>query len=188
MDSRLARGPPQVVGAPLARPKSSAGKLYRTAAPAKSPHQLTVSHMHLMRGSPDTLSWHACLSRQGWSDRSHFAPLLTILTRKQHYSPRSGNCASHQGKANNSHGLSRVQPRAQQGVPPRPTLGLGLSLGLGRRTPPRPTLASASEESSPRPTSASDQLCYRGYIITLPLASCLRLWRNKTGVPSRLLR
>jgi hypothetical protein len=38
-----------------------------------------------------------------------------------------------------SHGLSRVQPRAQQGASPRPTPGLGLSLGLGRRSPPRLT-------------------------------------------------
>jgi hypothetical protein len=43
-----------------------------------------------------------------------------------------------------SHDFPRVQPRAQQGAPPRLTLGLGLglglSLGLGRRTPPHPTL------------------------------------------------
>jgi hypothetical protein len=31
------------------------------------------------------------------------------------------------------------QPRAQQEAPPRPTLGLGLDLGLRRRSPPRPT-------------------------------------------------
>jgi hypothetical protein len=135
-----------------------------------------------------------------------------------------------------SHDLPRVQPRAQQGAPPHPTSGLslglgrrspprpipglGLSLGLGRRSPPRPTpglglgrrspprptsglglslglrrshnLARPQprprEKSPPRPTSALDQLCHRGYIITLPLASCLRLRRNKTGVSSRLLR
>jgi hypothetical protein len=123
-----------------------------------------------------------------------------------------------------SHGLSRVQPRAQQGTPPhptpglglspslgrrsppRPTPGLGLSLGLGRRSPPRPTLGLGlslslrrsrrlarpqprpQEKSPPRPTSASDRLRYRGHIITLPLASRLRLRRNKTGVTSRLLR
>jgi hypothetical protein len=125
-----------------------------------------------------------------------------------------------------SHDLPRVQPRAQQGAPPRPTPGLGLSLSLGRnrelrlarpqasasasasgatgssasldprpRPQPRPRRnhrlarprASSSEESPPRPTSASDRLHHRGYIITLPLASCLRLRRNKTGVPSRLL-
>jgi hypothetical protein len=99
-----------------------------------------------------------------------------------------------------SHDLSRVQPRAQQGAPPRPTSGLGLgrrspphptpglglSLGLGRshnlaRPQPRP-----QEKSPPRPNWASDQLRYRGYIITLPLASCLRLRRNKTGVPSKV--
>jgi hypothetical protein len=141
-----------------------------------------------------------------------------------------------------SHDLPRVQPRAQQGAlprptsglglslglgrrslphptpglglslglgrryPPRPTLGLGLSLSLGRRSPPRPTpglglslglrrshnLARPQprpqEKSPPRPTSALDRLLHRGYIITLPLASCLRLRRNKTDVPSRLLR
>jgi hypothetical protein len=115
-----------------------------------------------------------------------------------------------------SHDLPRVQPRAQQGAPPRPTSGLGLGrrspprptpgLGLGRRSPPRQTsglglslglrrsrnLARPQprprEKSPPRPTSASDRLCHRGYIITLSLASCLRLQRNKTGVPSRLLR
>ena len=122
-----------------------------------------------------------------------------------------------------SHDLPRVQPRAQQGAPPRPTSGLGLSLGSGRRSPPHPTpglglslgpgkrspplsttgpglslglgrshnLARPQprpqEKSPPRPTSASDRPRHRGYIITLPLASCLRLQRNKTGVPSRLL-
>jgi hypothetical protein len=90
-----------------------------------------------------------------------------------------------------SHDLPRVWPRAQQGAPPRPTSDLGLSLGLGRRSPPRPSpglglglgkshnLARAQprprEKSPPRPTWASDRLRYRGYIITLLLASCLRL-------------
>jgi hypothetical protein len=101
-----------------------------------------------------------------------------------------------------SRDLSRVQPRAQQGAPPRPTPGLGL--GLGRRSPPRPTpglglspglgrshnLARPQprpqEKSPPRPTWASDRLRYRGYIITLLLASCLRLRRNKTDVPSKV--
>jgi hypothetical protein len=97
-----------------------------------------------------------------------------------------------------SRDLSRVQPRAQQGAPPRPTSGL--SLGLGRRSPPHPTpglglgrshhLARPQprpqEKSPPRPTWASDRLRYRGYIITLPLASCLMLRRNKTGVPSKV--
>jgi hypothetical protein len=87
-----------------------------------------------------------------------------------------------------SHDLPRVQPRAQQGAPPRPTSGLGLSLGLGRshilaRPQPRP-----QEKSLPRLTSALDRLRHWGYIITLPLASCIRLRGNKTGVPSRLLR
>jgi hypothetical protein len=90
--------------------------------------------------------------------------------------------------------------------PPRPASGLGLSLGLGRRSPPRPTSGLSlslglgrshnlarpqprpQEKSLPCPTSASDRPRHRGYIITLPLASCLRLRRNKTGVPSRLLQ
>jgi hypothetical protein len=103
-----------------------------------------------------------------------------------------------------SHDLPRVPPRAQQGAPPRLTPGLGLSLGLGRRSPSRSTpglglslglgrshiLARPQprprEKSPPRSTSASDRLRYRGYIITLLLASCLRLRRNKTGVPSKV--
>jgi hypothetical protein len=97
-----------------------------------------------------------------------------------------------------SHDLPRVWPRAQQGAPHRPTSGLGLSLGLGRRSLPRPTpglglslglershnLARAQPRS--RPTWASDRLRYRGHIITILLASCLRLRRNKAGVPSKV--
>jgi hypothetical protein len=165
------------------------------------------------------------LSRQGRNDHSHFAPLLIVLTGKQHYSPHFDYCANHQGKTNNSElrplpslasGVAgnsaspdpgaRPQPRPRRRSPPRPTSGLGLSLGLGRRSPPRPTSSLGlslglgrshnlarpqprpQEKSPPRPTSASDRLRHRGYIITLPLASCLRLRRNKTSVPSRLLR
>jgi hypothetical protein len=99
-----------------------------------------------------------------------------------------------------SHDLPRVWPRAQQGAPPRLTSGLGLSLGLGRRSPPRPTLGLSlgrshnlaraqprpQEKSPPRLTWASDRLRHRGYIITLLLGSCLRLRRNKTSVPSKV--
>jgi hypothetical protein len=105
-------------------------------------------------------------------------------------------------KIKRSHDLPRVWPRAQQGASPHPTSGL--SLGLGRRSPPCPTpglglslglgrnhnLARAQpqpqEKSPPRLTWASDRLRYRGYIITLLLTSCLRLRRNKTGVPSKV--
>jgi hypothetical protein len=108
----------------------------------------------------------------------------------------------------------RAPPRPTSGLdlslglgrrsPPRPTLGLGLSLGLERRSLPRPTpglglslglgrshiLArprpGPQEKSPPCPTLGSDRLCYRGYIITLLLASCLRLRRNETGVPSKV--
>jgi hypothetical protein len=48
--------------------------------------------------------------------------------------------AIREGPTTASHDLHQVRPRAQQGAPPRPTLGLSLNLGLGRRSPPRPTL------------------------------------------------
>jgi hypothetical protein len=152
-----------------------------------------------MRESPDALSLHTCLSRQGRSDRSHFALPLTNLAGKQRRPLRSDCCATHQGEADNS----QVQPHAQQEAPPRPTLGLGLrrrspprptpglglTLGLGRWSPPRPTpglglnldlgrnraLARPQprpqEESPPCPTLGSDRPRRGGYIITLPLAS-----------------
>jgi hypothetical protein len=106
-----------------------------------------------MRGLPDALSWHTCLSRQGRSDRSHFALPLTDLTGKQCRSPRSDCCATRQSEAGNS----QVQPQAQQEAPPRPTSGLGLNLGLGRRTPPRPTPGlglnlGLGRRTPPRPT------------------------------------
>jgi hypothetical protein len=55
-----------------------------------------------MQGSLDTLSWRAFLSQQGRSDRSHFAPPLTDLTRKHHRLPCSGCCATRQGEADSS--------------------------------------------------------------------------------------
>jgi hypothetical protein len=90
-----------------------------------------------------------CLSRQGRSDRSHFALPLTNLTGKQRRSPRSDCCATRQSEAGNS----QVQPQAQQEAPPRPTPGLGLNLGLGRRTPPCPTpWLGLGRRTPPRPT------------------------------------
>jgi hypothetical protein len=133
----------------LAHLRPNSGRLRREATLAKSPLQPTVSQAHSMRGSPDTLSRHTCLSRQGRSDRSHFALSLTDLTGKQRRSLRSDCCATHQGEADNS----QVQPQAQQETPPRPTLGLG----LGRRSPPRPTPGlglnlGLERWSPPRPT------------------------------------
>jgi hypothetical protein len=78
----------------------------------------------------------------------------------------------------------QLQPQPREKVPASPDLSLGLRRSRCLARPqPRP-----QEKSSPRPTSASDRLRYRGYIITLPLASRLRLQRNKTGVTYRLLR
>jgi hypothetical protein len=130
------------VGAPSARPKPSSGRLHREATLAKLPHQPTVSQAHSMRRSPDTLSWHACLSRQGRSDRSHFALSLMDLTGKQRRSLRSDCCATHQGEAENS----QVQPRAQQEASPRPTLGLGLR----RRSPPQGSASTSALEGGLR--------------------------------------
>jgi hypothetical protein len=101
----------------------------------------TVSHAHLMQGSPDTLSWHARRSRQGWNDRSHFAPLLIVLTGKQHYSPRSDYCANHQGKTNNS--KSRPLPSSASGA-------TGSSAPPDPRPRPREKV-SASPDPRPRP-------------------------------------
>jgi hypothetical protein len=126
------------VGAPSAHPKSSSGRLRREATLAKSPHQPTVSHAHLMRGSPDTLSRHARLSRQGRSDRSHFALSLTDLTGKQRRSPRSDYCANHRGKTDNSRSSASG------------ATGSSASPDLWPWSQPRPR-----EESRPRPTPAS---------------------------------
>jgi hypothetical protein len=154
MDSCLARGSPQSADAPSAHLKPSSGRLCRAATSAGSPYQPTVSHAHLMRGSPDTLSKHACLSWQGRSDRSHFAPLMTVLTGKQHCSPCSGYCANHQGKTESrSHTSSASGATGSSASPdlrprPQPRPREKVSTSLDPRPRPR-------EESHPRPTSAS---------------------------------
>ena len=51
-----------------------------------------------MQGSPDILSRRALFSRQGRSDRSHFAAPLTDLTGKQHRLPRSDCRATRQSE------------------------------------------------------------------------------------------
>jgi hypothetical protein len=65
-----------------------------------------------MQGSPDTLSRRALSSRQGRSDRSHFAPPLTNLTGKQRRLRCSDCYATCQGEADSS----QVQPRAPYGM------------------------------------------------------------------------
>jgi hypothetical protein len=134
-------------------------------------------------------------------------PLLIILTGKQRCSPRSGNCASYQGRTDNS--KSRPPPSSASGAigssaspDPRPQPQLrprekvsaspDPDLGLGRRSPPRPTLGLGLSlglggvAASPDLGLVSATLL--GIIIALPLASRLRLRRNKTGVPSKLLQ
>jgi hypothetical protein len=61
-----------------------------------------------MQGSPDTLSLRVLCSRQGRSDRSHFASRLTDLTGKQCRLRCSDCYATRQGEADSS----QVQPRA----------------------------------------------------------------------------
>jgi hypothetical protein len=115
-----------------------------------------------MWGSPDTLSWHACLSRQGRSDRSHFAPLLTDLTGKQRYSPRSDCCANHQGKTESRSSTSSASgatgssaspdPKPQ----PQPREKVSASPDLRPRPQPRPReKVSASPDPRPRPREKS---------------------------------
>jgi hypothetical protein len=135
-------------------------------------------------------------------------PLLIVLTGKQHYSPRPDYYANHQGKTNGS--KSRPPPSSASGTTgsstspdlrprpqPWPREKVSASPDPRPRPQPRPwEKVSASpdprprpqprpwEESHHRPTSASDRLRYRGYIITLLLASHPLLRRNKTGVTS----
>jgi hypothetical protein len=128
-----------------------------------------------------------CLSRQGRSHRSHFAPLLIDLTGKQRYSPRSGYCANHQGKTESRSPTSSASGAAGSSASPdlrprpqaRPQEKASASPDPRPRPQPRPR-----EESPPRPAWASDRLCYRGDIITLSLASHPSLRRNKIGVTS----
>src|SRR5687767_14559312 len=75
-NSRIARGSPRSADTPPSHIRLISGELCRAATSSESPYQPTVSHPHLLQGSHDTLSLHACLSRQCRSDRSHFAPLL----------------------------------------------------------------------------------------------------------------
>jgi hypothetical protein len=79
----------------------------------------------------------------------------------------------------------RPQPRPREKVSASPDLRP--QPRPREESQPRPTSASASGEVSASPDLGPTAHC-RGYIITLPLASCLRLRRNKTGVPSKLLR
>jgi hypothetical protein len=135
----------------------------------------TVSHAHLMWGSPT--SYPDTRASVGKVEMTAVTspPLLTVLTGKQYYSPRSDYCANHQGKANDSKsrpppssasgatGSSaspdlRPQPRPREKVSasldprprPRPWEKVSASPDLGPRPQPRPR-----EESQPRPTSAS---------------------------------
>jgi hypothetical protein len=61
-----------------------------------------------MQGSPDTLSCRTFFSRQGRSDRRHFAPPLTDLTGKQRRMRCSDCCATRQGEADSR----QVRPQA----------------------------------------------------------------------------
>jgi hypothetical protein len=78
-DSCLARGSPQATDAPSTRPRLISSRLRGEATLAKSPHQPTISQERLMQG-PLTSYPDARSSRQGRSDRSHFAAPLTDLT------------------------------------------------------------------------------------------------------------
>jgi hypothetical protein len=151
---------------------------------AKLPYQPTISHAHSMRGSPDTLSSHTRLSRQGRSDRSHFTLSLTVLTGKQRYSPTPATVPTTRARLTTvSCDLSRVQPRARQGAPPRPTPGLGLSPGLGEGLRLARPQASALGEGHrlARPRASASASASRGITsspdLNLGLRGSLRLAR-----------
>jgi hypothetical protein len=127
----------------------------------------------IIRGTPNT-------PKHGWKTslkQTLFTPLLIVLTGNEHYSPCSDYCANQQGKTNNSE--SRPLQSSASGA-----IGSSTSPDPRPRPQPRPQekvfvlpdpRPRPQEKSPPRPTSASDRLHYRGYIITLPLASRLRL-------------
>jgi hypothetical protein len=157
--SRLARAQPQVgtvdPGGFTPRPRASSSNGRTFDSPEAQLGQAsqwsnlgqiasppTVSQEHSMQGSPDTVSWRTFLSRQGRSDRSHFAPPLTDLTGKQRRLPHSDYCATCQDEADSS----SVQPQAPQEAPPRPTLGLGLRGSLRLARPQGSAPASASKD------------------------------------------
>jgi hypothetical protein len=100
-NSRLARGSPQAAGAPSARPSlDRAGFVEKqpwSNRLTNRPYRRHIQCEDRLTPYPDTR-----LSRQGRSDRSHFALPLTDLTGKQRRSPRSDCCASHPGKVDNS--------------------------------------------------------------------------------------
>jgi hypothetical protein len=112
------------------------------------------------------IAWHLILTRAPQSARSKWPQSLCPLywpfwqeNNTVHPAPDTVP-TTRERLTTVSHGLSRVQPRAQQGAPPRPTPGLDLSLGLGRRSPPRLTPGlnrhlGLRKRSPPRPTSAS---------------------------------
>jgi hypothetical protein len=122
-----------------------------------------------MRGSPDTLSWHMCLSRQGQSDRSYFALSLTDLTGKQRRSPRSDCCATARVRLTTAKfSLKRTGSSASPDLRPRPRKVVSASTDPRARPQPRPwKVVSASpnprarpqprprEESHPCPTTTS---------------------------------
>jgi hypothetical protein len=136
-----------------------------------------------------------CLSRQGRSDRSHFAPfLLSDMMGKQRRSPRSNCRANHPGEADNKSQsttefglgrnrklhLARPQAPASGGGlpltrPQAPASGGGLRLARppvsgGIASSPDPDLGLKRSLRLTRPWARTD-CANRGYIITLSLAS-----------------
>jgi hypothetical protein len=146
----------------------------RPDRPTNQPYRMRIQCGDRLTPYPDT-----CVSAGKVEVTAVTSPLsLTVLTGKQRCSPHSDYCANHQGKTESRSPTSSTSGLGLslglgRGPPPRLTPGLGLGLGRSHilaRPRPRP-----QEKSPPRPTSASDRLHYRGYIITLLLASCLRL-------------
>ena len=80
--------------------------------------------------------------------------------------------------------LARPQPRPWEELSPRPTQASASASASGgglRLARPRPRLR---EKSSPRPRRPRTDYANREHNTILPLASHLRLRRNKTGVTS----
>jgi hypothetical protein len=107
------------------------------------------------RGSGAAL---AVLSRQGRSDRSHFALPLTDLTGKQCRLPRSDCCATRQGEADSSRSPASgatgnfASPDLRARPPPQPRKVVSASPDPRARPQARPRkVVSASSDPRARP-------------------------------------
>jgi hypothetical protein len=161
-------------GRPLGSPEARLGQasLWSNLGQTASPTDRFAGTLNAGDAWRRILTHAPQAGRPKWPQSLRPSSLLSDLTRKQRRSLRSDCRVSHPDDDWQQVTINhRVQPRAQQEAPPRPTScsglgrrsparptpGLGLDPGLGRnrvlaRPRPRP-----QEKSPPRPTPGSDR-------------------------------